>query len=146
METKTKVNKKIKRQITKNWFLIDAKGKVLGRLATKIATLLTGKDKVSYLPTEDSGDYVVVINAAKVAVTGRKNTDKMYYHYSGYPGGLKSATFKTLVGEKPEIIIQRAVWGMVPKTRLGKAVFKKLYVYSGEKHPHQAQKLEELKV
>lgn len=143
---KKKVSKKENKQINKDWFLVNAKGKVLGRLATRVARILSGKNKISFESNLDSGDYVVVVNAAKVDITGRKREEKMYYHYSGYPGGLKSATFKKLQEEKPEIIIQRAVSGMLPKTKLGKAILKKLYIYSGEKHPHEAQKLEELEV
>ncbi len=129
---------------TKKWFIIDAKGLVLGRLSTKIATILLGKNKVSYLPYKDSGDYVVVVNAAKVAATGKKEDRKFYYRYSGYPGGLKTENLKTLRVRKPEMIIEHAVSGMLPKTKLGKAVIKKLYIYPGEKHPHEAQKVEEL--
>jgi len=137
--------KKIKKQEPqKKWFLIDARGKVLGRLSTQIATVLLGKNKVSYLPYKDSGDYVVVVNAAKVAATGRKERNKFYYRYSGYPGGLKTESLKDLRVRKPEVIIQHAVSGMLPKTKLGKAVLKKLYVYPGDKHPHEGQKVEEL--
>ncbi|HSX58310.1 MAG TPA: 50S ribosomal protein L13 [Candidatus Saccharimonadales bacterium] len=130
----------------KKWFLIDARSKVIGRLSTRIATVLLGKNKVEFIPYMDSGDYVVVINAAKVASTGRKEDKKMYYRYSGYPGGLKIRDLKTLRVEKPEEIILHSVRGMLPKTRLGKQIIKKLYVYSGDKHPHQAQKLEEMKI
>lgn len=150
---KTEKDKKItdkkelkKTESPKQWFLINAKDKVIGRLASKIATILLGKNKVSYLPYKDSGDYVVVINAAKVASTGKKEEKKNYYRYSGYPGGLKTETLKTLRVRKPEMIIEHSVSGMLPKTRLGKAILKKLYVYPGEKHPHEAQKVEELKI
>lgn len=130
----------------KRWFVVDARGKVIGRLASKVATVLLGKNKVSFLPYLDSGDYVIVINAAKIASTGNKEEKKIYYRYSGYPGGLKERTLKTLRSEKPEMVVKHAVAGMLPKTKLGKAVIKKLYVYSGEKHPHEAQKAEELEV
>jgi len=144
-KSKGKILKKENKEIQKRrWFVIDAKGKIIGRLATKIAKLLLGKGKVSYLPYKDSGDYVVVLNAAKVAVTGRKELNKKYYRYSGYPGGLKEKTLKTLREEKPEEIIRHAVAGMLPKTKLGKQVIKKLYIYPGEKHPHDAQKVEPL--
>jgi large subunit ribosomal protein L13 len=145
IEIKKTVTKKIKKQpIVKKWFLIDAKDQVLGRLSSNIATILLGKNKVSYLPYLDSGDYVLVINAAKVAATGRKEEEKNYYRYSGYPGGLRTESLKTLRGRKPEMIIEHAVIGMLPKTKLGKALLKKLYIYSGDKHPHEAQKVEEL--
>ena len=130
----------------KKWFLIDARGKIIGRLATKIAKILLGKGKVSYLPYKDSGDYVVVINAAKIAATGRKEENKKYYRYSGYPGGLKERTLKALREEKPEEILQHAVGGMLPKTRLGKQIVKKLYIYPSEKHPHEAQKVENIEI
>lgn len=130
----------------KKWFLIDAKGMVIGRMSTKIAILLLGKGKVEFLPYKDSGDNVVVVNASKVSATGRKEDQKKYYRYSGYPGGLKTRDLKTLRVEKPEEIIRHAVSGMLPKTRLGKQIIKKLHIYAGEKHPHEAQKLEEVKL
>ena len=142
-KTKRKTVKKT--ETPKKWFIVDAKGLVIGRLSTKIATILLGKNKVSYLPYKDSGDYVVVVNAAKVAATGKKEDRKYYYRYSGYPGGLKTENLKTLRIRKPEMIIEHAVSGMLPKTKLGKAVIKKLYIYPGEKHTHEAQKAEELK-
>lgn len=141
---KTSTKKAKKQVISKKWFLIDAKSQVLGRLSSNIATILSGKNKVTYLPYLDSGDYVVVVNAEKVASTGRKEENKNYYRYSGYPGGLKTESLKTLRGRKPEMIIEHAVSGMLPKTRLGKALIKKLYIYAGDKHPHEAQKVEEL--
>lgn len=145
-ETEVKnTTKKRQEKFAKKWFLFDARGQVIGRLSTKIAIKLLGKNKVEFLPYKDSGDYVVVINAAKVASTGRKEDRKNYYRYSGYPGGLKVRDLKTLRVEKPEEIIRHSVTGMLPKTRLGKQLIKKLYVYSGEKHPHEAQKLEEVK-
>lgn len=141
---KKKIVKKV--ETPKKWFLVDAKDVVIGRLSTKVATILLGKNKVSYLPYKDSGDYVVVINAAKVFSTGRKEDRKFYYRYSGYPGGLKTENLKTLRTRKPELIIEHAVSGMLPKTKLGKAVIKKLYIYPGEKHPHEAQKAEAIKI
>lgn len=141
--TKVVANKELS---TKKWFLVDARNKVIGRLSTKVATILLGKNKVEYQPYKDSGDYVVVVNASRVAATGRKEDRKNYYRYSGYPGGLKVRDLKTLRVEKPEEIIRHSVSGMLPKTRLGKQIIKKLYVYSGEGHPHEAQKLEEIKV
>ena len=145
---KTVSKEKVKATKTTNrkWFLVDAKGKVIGRVATKIATILRGKENPSFVPYLDSGDYVVVINAAKVAATGRKEDNKNYYRYSGYPGGLKETNLKTLRAEKPGMIIAHAVAGMLPKNRLGKAVIKKLYIYAGDEHPHHAQNLEKVEV
>lgn len=123
----------------KKWYLVDAKGETLGRLATRIATVLRGKHKPTYTPYLDTGDFVVVINAEKVATTGQKMTGKVYYHHSMYPGGLKSVPLEKLSAKKPEEVIQKAVWGMLPKGPLGRDMFKKLKVYTGDKHPHQAQ-------
>jgi len=130
----------------KAWYIIDAKNKVLGRLATRIATRLMGKHKPTWQPYMDMGDYIVVINASKVSVTGRKEEQKKYFRYSGYPGGLKTETLKDLRNRKPQDIIYHAVAGMLPKNRLGSAMFKKLFVYSGERHPHEAQEPKELEV
>jgi len=129
-----------KNEIRKNWWLIDAQGKTLGRLATEIAVLLRGKRKPEFTPFLDCGDYVIVINAEKIHITGKKLEDKKYYSHSLYPGGLKVKTFKELLEKKPEEVIRRAVWGMVPKGKLGRALYKKLKVYKGSDHPHQAQK------
>ncbi|OGY21897.1 MAG: 50S ribosomal protein L13 [Candidatus Woykebacteria bacterium GWB1_45_5] len=128
------------KQPERSWYLIDVKGQILGRIATKIATILMGKHKASWQPHQDLGDMVVVTNAAKVAVTGRKEEQKKYYRYSGYPGGLKTETLKSLRGRKPQDIIYHAVEGMLPRNRLGRAMIKKLFVYPGESHPHEAQK------
>lgn len=129
-----------KNEIRKNWWLVDAQGKTLGRLATEVAVLLRGKKKPEFTPFLDCGDYVIVINAEKIHVTGKKLEDKKYYSHSLYPGGLKVKTFKELLEKRPEEIIRRAVWGMVPKGKLGRALYKKLKVYKGSDHPHQAQK------
>jgi large subunit ribosomal protein L13 len=126
-------------EIERQWWLVDASGQTLGRLATRIATLLEGKHKVIYSPHLDTGDHVVVLNAAKVKVTGNKLTQKQYYRHSNYPGGLKQESLATLLERKPELIIERAVKGMLPQNRLGRAMFKKLKVYAGADHPHQAQ-------
>jgi len=143
-ETKEKVKtEKVKTQQKKterSWYLIDAKEQVLGRLATKIATVLMGKHKATWQPHQDMGDNVIVTNASRVMVTGRKEEDKIYYRYSGYPGGLKKESLKSLRERKPQDIIYHAVAGMLPKNRLGRAMVKKLYVYPGEEHPHEAQK------
>jgi large subunit ribosomal protein L13 len=125
--------------ITRDWYLVDASGKTLGRLATEIATRLRGKHKPEYTPFMDTGDYIVVINADKVVVTGNKTTDKMYYAHSGFPGGIKSISFDKLIASKPEMIIQSAVRGMLPKGPLGRAMFRKLKVYAGSNHDHVAQ-------
>jgi large subunit ribosomal protein L13 len=129
-----------KEQIEKKWWLINAEGKVLGRLATEIAILLRGKRKPEFVDFLDSGDFVVVINAEKVRVTGKKMEQKKYYAHSGYPGGIREKSFMELLENKPEEIIKKAVWGMIPKNKLGRAAYKKLKVYRGPHHPHEAQK------
>lgn len=126
----------------KKWYLIDAKDQVLGRLATKVARIIRGKEKPEFTPNMDTGDFVIVINADKVKVTGKRDELKEYKHYSGYPGGLKSKSFAELMQKNPEFIIENAVKGMLPKNRLGRKLIKKLKVYSGEQHNHQAQKPE----
>ncbi len=136
---------KKKSEIQRNWFLIDAQDKILGRLATKIASVLSGKNKPSYSPQVDGGDFVVVINSEKIKVTGKKEKDKLYYRHSGYPGGLKTITFERLQKKSPETVIRLAVKGMLPKNKLQAKRMKRLKVYSKEKHPHQAQKLQLLK-
>jgi large subunit ribosomal protein L13 len=126
--------------LDRRWFVIDAKDQVLGKLATTAAAILTGKTKPIYTPFLDTGDHVIVINAAQVHVTGRKETEKVYRHHSGYPGGLKSRSVGDARKKNPARIIEDAVKGMLPKTRLGRAMFQKLKVYAGGTHPHQAQK------
>ncbi|MGE4231948.1 MAG: 50S ribosomal protein L13 [Bacteriovoracia bacterium] len=123
----------------KAWFLFDADGQVVGRLATQIAKVLTGKHKVTYTPHVDSGDFVVVVNAEKVQLTGNKWNDKKYYDHTGYVGGLKEKTAQELLQKHPEEILKRAVWGMINKTRLGKSQLSKLKIYTGAEHPHKAQ-------
>ncbi len=127
------------RDIERQWHMVDASGQILGRLASQVAKLLMGKHKSVYSPYLDTGDYVVVINAAKVRVTGRKMKEKVYYRHSGYPGGLKSITLEEMLQKHPAKVIEHAVKGMLPHNRLGRAMFKKLKVYSGEAHPHQGQ-------
>ncbi len=122
-----------------DWFLVDAKGKTLGRLATEIARRLRGKHKPEYTPHVDTGDYIVVINAKDIQVTGNKTTDKIYYRHTGYPGGIKSTSFEKLRDAKPELIIEKAVKGMLPKGPLGRDMFRKLRVYPGTEHAHSAQ-------
>jgi len=129
----------------KKWYIIDADGKILGRLATRIATMLRGKQKLDFTPNVDRGDYVICINASKVKVTGRKETQKIYTRYTGYPGGLKKTTLKEMRAKKPEEIIYHAVKGMLPKGPLGRKMIKKLKVYPESDHPHKAQNPIELK-
>jgi large subunit ribosomal protein L13 len=129
--------------IEKKWWLINADGKILGRLASEIAVLLRGKKKPEFTPFLDTGDFVIVINAEKIRVTGRKIDQKVYYHHSGYPGGLTTRTLKDLMERKPEEVVKKAVWGMIPKNRLGNAVYRKLKVYRGPHHPHEAQNPQE---
>lgn len=126
-------------EVSQNWLLIDAEGQTLGRMATAIAARLRGKHKAEYTPHVDTGDYIVVINADKVRVTGNKASDKMYHSHSAFPGGLKSISFEKLLDKAPERVIQLAVKGMLPRTPLGRAMFKKLKVYAGTDHPHGAQ-------
>jgi large subunit ribosomal protein L13 len=125
--------------VTKNWVLIDAEGQVLGRLATKAARLLRGKLKTDYTPHVDCGDNVIIINAEKILLTGKKLTDKEYVSHSGYPGGQKIVTPKQLLAKKPGAVVEKAIKGMLPKNRLGAALFRNLHVYAGPEHPHQAQ-------
>jgi len=134
-----------KDDIEHKWWVIDAEGKILGRLATEVAVLLRGKNKPIFSNFLDTGDFVIVINAAKVAVTGRKLAKKEYYSHSQYPGGLKTDILEELLAKKPEEAIKRAVWGMIPKGPLGRAVYKKLKVYRGPEHPHEAQSPQEYK-
>lgn len=132
--------------VKRDWYVVDADGKTLGRLATEIASRLRGKHKPEYTPHVDTGDYIVVINAEKVAVTGAKRSDKTYYSHSGFPGGIKSITFDKLIEKKPEMIIESAVKGMLPKGPLGRAMFRKLKVYAGAEHNHQAQQPQTLDI
>lgn len=126
-------------EVARNWVLIDAEGKVLGRLATQIAMILRGKNKPQYTPNSDCGDFVVVINADKVQLTGNKADHKVYYRHSGYNGGLKAESFQAAMEKHPERVIEHAVRGMLPKTTLGRKQFSKLKVYAGSEHPHGAQ-------
>ena len=126
-------------QVQHGWFLVDASGKTLGRLASEVAHRLRGKHKAIYTPHVDTGDYIVIINAEKIRVTGNKSTDKVYHDHSGYMGGLKSITFEKLIAKAPTRVIERAVKGMLPKGPLGRDMFRKLKVYAGKEHPHTAQ-------
>jgi len=134
-----------KDDIEQKWWLVDAEGRILGRLATEVADLIRGKRKPQFTSHLDTGDFVVVINAEKIKVTGRKLDQKKYYHHSLYPGGIKEITLKDLLATKPEEVIKKAVWGMVPKGKLGRALYKKLKVYRGPSHPHEAQNPQEYK-
>jgi large subunit ribosomal protein L13 len=129
-----------KNGIKRQWHVIDAENLVLGKLASKAAMILMGKTKPSFTPFLDAGDHVIVINAAKVKVTGRKEEDKMYRHFTGYPGGLVEKSLKRVRAEKPVRLVEDAIFGMLPKTKLGKQMYRKLQVYAGDKHPHAAQK------
>ena len=122
-----------------NWLLLDAKDETLGRLSSKIASILMGKNKAQYTPHNDLGDYVVVVNAEKIIVTGNKNTQKRYYRHTGYPGGLKSSTFSEIIEKDPENIILKAVKGMLPKNKLSNSMISKLKIYAGDNHPHAGQ-------
>ena len=135
-----------KETVERNWYVIDAEGVSLGRLATRVADVLRGKHKPTYTPNIDCGDFVVVVNASKVNLTGNKLTDKIYYNHSGYTGGLRERTAKEMKESYPVEMIERAVKGMIPKTRLGRQVIKKLFVYEGAEHPHMAQKPEVMEI
>jgi large subunit ribosomal protein L13 len=126
-------------EITRKWFVVDAAGQTLGRLATRVANMLSGKDSPRYTPFIDAGDHVIVINADKVRLTGMKADAKVYHRYTGYPGGLRSEEFNKRMQRKPELVVQQAIQGMLPKSKMGKAMAKKLKVYKGDKHPHEAQ-------
>ncbi|MEX2131263.1 MAG: 50S ribosomal protein L13 [Pseudohongiellaceae bacterium] len=133
-------------EVEQSWLLVDAEGLILGRMATEISSRLRGKHKPEYTPHVDTGDFVVVINAEKVQVTGNKAKDKTYFHHTGFPGGMKSLSFEKMIQKSPEEIIRLAVKGMLPRTPLGRAMFKKLKVYAGAEHPHSAQQPQPLKI
>lgn len=133
-------------EVKRDWFVIDADGKTLGRMASEIALRLRGKHKAEYTPHVDTGDFIVVVNAGKIKVTGNKASDKMYYRHTGYPGGIREENFAKLVARKPERVIEIAVKGMLPHNPLGRAMLRKLKVYAGATHPHTAQQPRELNV
>ena len=133
-------------KLEKKWYLVDAEGCTLGRLSSEVAKILRGKNKPIFTPHEDTGDYVIVINADKITVTGRKLEQKIYYNHSDYVGGMKETDLKTMLAKKPERVIELAVKGMLPKGPLGRKMIKKLFVYAGSEHPHQAQKPEALEL
>ena len=126
-------------EVERKWYVVDAEGQTLGRLATEIARILRGKNKPQYTPHVDTGDFVVVVNAEKVVVTGRKAEQKVYYRHTGYPGGLRETSYEVMLGRKPTEILRKAVRGMMPKTRLGRQQLRKLKIYAGPEHPHEAQ-------
>ncbi len=128
-----------KEDVTRIWYVVDAEGMTVGRMCTKIATVLRGKHKTSYTPHVDTGDYVIVVNADKIRFTGNKMAQKEYLRYSGYPGGLKRRTATEMLAKRPEAVVENAVKGMLPKTKLGRAMYKKLFVYTAADHPHTAQ-------
>lgn len=134
------------KDVERKWYVIDAEGQVLGKVAERAAIVLRGKHKPTFTPHQETGDYVIIINAGRVDVTGRKRTDKMYYRHTGFPGGLRSENFEGLIRRRPEVPIEQAVRGMLPKNRLGRKIFKNLKVYAGASHPHEAQKPEPLSV
>ena len=135
-----------KETVERKWYVIDATDMTLGRLASKVANILRGKNKAIYTPHIDCGDYVIITNCEKVKLTGNKLNDKIYYNHSGYTGGLRERTAKVMKEQYPEEMIERAVKGMLPKGRLGRQMYKKLFVYAGNEHPHMAQKPEEIKI
>ena len=134
------------KDVKRRWFIVDAKNKILGRFACRLARILTGKDKAEYSPNLDCGDFIVVINSEQIRTTGKKLTQKQYFRHSGYPGGMKLIHLEKMLEEHPEIVINEAVKGMLPHNRLGRKIIKKLKIYRGEVHPHKSQKLEELTV
>jgi len=133
-------------EVERKWYVVDAEGKLLGRLATEIARVLRGKNKVHYTPHVDVGDFVVVVNAEKVLVTGRKAEQRVYRRHSGYPGGMKETSYEQMLARKPTEVLRKAVYGMMPKTRLARKQFKKLKIYAGPEHPHAAQDPQTLEV
>ena len=135
-----------KEDVKHGWYVVDATDKTLGRFSTEIANRLRGKHKAEYTPHVDTGDYIVVVNAEKIRVTGKKTTDKVYYHHTGYPGGIKSITFEKLMDKAPERAIQMAVKGMMPRNKLSRAMLGKLKVYAGNEHPHTAQQPQSLDI
>jgi large subunit ribosomal protein L13 len=134
------------KDLDRKWFIVDAEGEILGKVATKVASVLRGKHKPEFSPNLECGDYVIVVNAGKVQVTGRKPEQKMYYRHSGYPGALRSKNYKQMIEDKPTYPMEHAVRGMLPKSRLGRKLFTNLKVYAGSDHPHAAQKPEELSI
>lgn len=142
MEVKLDENRENKKNIDRSWYLIDAEGKILGRMATEIATILRGKNRANFDKSLDLGNYIIVINAEKIKLTGEKEKQKLYRYHTGYPGSLKEITYKEMIQKKPELVIENAVRGMLPKNKLSRSLIKRLKVYRGSQHLHSAQKIE----
>lgn len=132
--------------INRKWYVVDLNGAILGRAAVKVADVLRGKNKPMFSPHLDCGDHVIIINARRATVTGKKASYKKYYRYTGYPGGLRERTFRQMIENQPEKLVEQTIWGMIPHNRLGRKIFKKLHVYADDHHPHRAQKPEQLKL
>lgn len=133
-------------EINQKWLVVDANGQILGRLASEVASILRGKNKPIFTPHMDVGDYVIIINAGKIRVTGKKAKTKKYYRHTGYPGGLRSDNYSDLIKSNPARILEKAIWGMLPHNKLGKKIYKKLKIYAGNEHPHEAQKPEKIEI
>ena len=133
-------------EINQKWLVVDADGQILGRLASEVASILRGKNKPIFTPHMDVGDYVIIINAGKIRVTGKKAKTKKYYRHTGYPGGLRSDNYSDLIKSNPARILEKAIWGMLPHNKLGKKIYKKLKIYAGNEHPHEAQKPERIEI
>ncbi len=147
MEASTKITKSLRKEdAVHDWFIVDASDMVLGRLATQVAVLLRGKHKANFTPHVDNGDYVIVLNASKLKVLGKREGMKEYFHYTGYPGGGRMESFKSMMSRKPALVVEHAVKGMLPKTKLGRQIIKKLKVYPGAEHVHAAQMPKEYKI
>lgn len=133
-------------EINQKWLVVDADGQVLGRFASEVASILRGKNKPIFTPHMDVGDNVIIINAGKIRVTGKKAKTKKYYRHTGYPGGLRSDSYSDLIKSNPEKILEKAIWGMLPHNKLGRKIYKKLKIYAGSEHPHEAQKPEKIEI
>ncbi len=133
-------------EINQKWLVVDADGQILGRLASEVASILRGKNKPIFTPHMDVGDHVIIINAGKIRVTGKKAKIKKYYRHTGYPGGLRSESYSDLIKSNPEKILEKAIWGMLPHNKLGRKIYKKLKIYAGSEHPHEAQKPEKIEI
>ncbi len=133
-------------EINQKWLVVDADGQILGRLASEVASILRGKNKPIFTPHMDVGDHVIIINAGKIRVTGKKAKTKKYYRHTGYPGGLRSDSYSDLIKSNPARILEKAIWGMLPHNKLGKKIYKKLKIYAGNEHPHEAQKPEKIEI
>jgi large subunit ribosomal protein L13 len=147
VEPSAKITRSIKNEeVTRQWWVIDASGKTVGRLASQVAVLLRGKHKPSFTPHVDCGDFVIITNAGKIQLKGKRIEQKEYFHYTGYPGGVRFEKFKDVMKNKPEFVLEHAIRGMIPKNKLGRKIIKKLKLYSGSEHPHSAQKPQEFEL